>query len=176
MNGGMNAFRQHYLMVALIPVKDPELVMMVVETVPGYSVASKESPEKSRAAMDIMAQVVALQRVMKNLADMMSPKEKEETNYASLSSVEKDSPPAAEGPGSEDMIETLMPSLKGMSVRKSLRLLQSVGVSVEVVGTGRVVSQQPAAGTVLQSGMTVTLTLKQDQVEPENDKDAAVQQ
>jgi beta-lactam-binding protein with PASTA domain len=58
-----------------------------------------------------------------------------------------------------------MPDLSGMSLRKSIRILQGAGVSITVDGSGRVVSQEPAFGTPLLPDMTVRLTLKQDEVE-----------
>jgi cell division protein FtsI (penicillin-binding protein 3) len=43
-----------------------------------------------------------------------------------------------------------MPNLAGLSLREVLRAASQLGVSVEVVGTGRVVSQIPKPGSVFQ--------------------------
>ena len=113
-------------------------------------------------AMKIVGQITALQQVMKNLSDMMSPKEQENINYrlaTGEAEVEEQASSAAEA-------EMEMASFIGMSLRKCLRLLQSSNVEIEIEGTGRVVSQYPPAGTKLKPGTRVTLILKQDAIDP----------
>ena len=58
-----------------------------------------------------------------------------------------------------------MPNLVGMSLRKSLRILQNSGIEVKVNGTGRVVSHDPPAGAPLASGTRVVLNLERDIVD-----------
>ncbi len=55
-----------------------------------------------------------------------------------------------------------MPDLQGLSLRKSLRLLQQAEVSVTVKGTGRIIAQSPGAGKTLKRGAHCILTLKTD--------------
>jgi cell division protein FtsI (penicillin-binding protein 3) len=52
-----------------------------------------------------------------------------------------------------------MPDVKGMSLKLALQRIPSDGVRVDLEGKGKVVSQDPAPGTVLKKGMLVKLTL-----------------
>ena len=152
----------HYLGVILIPQKNPDLVLLVTSTGPGYQVAQRQELSPAGEAKKIIGPITALQQVMKNLSDMMSPKEQAEINYRlspeQIQAVEVD--PAGEA------IEIEMPSFVGMSLRKSLRLLQGSNVEIELKGSGRVVSQHPAPGTKLIPGTRVTLVLERDPVDP----------
>jgi cell division protein FtsI (penicillin-binding protein 3) len=153
----------HYLGLIMIPQKNPELVLLVTSTGPGYQVSQRRELSPAGEAMKIIGPIAALQQVMKNLSDMMSPKEKADTNFR-LSpeqvQVDEENTRAA-------LIEMDMPSFAGMSLRKSLRLLQGSNVEIEVKGTGRVVSQHPPEGTKLKPGTTVTLILERDPVDPD---------
>ena len=53
-----------------------------------------------------------------------------------------------------------MPDLTGLAKRQLLPLLQSEDLEVRFEGEGYVVSQDPPAGTLLSTGMTVTLKLE----------------
>ncbi len=55
----------------------------------------------------------------------------------------------------------VMPDLHGLSLRKGLRVLQTFGVKVTVVGSGRIVEQEPAAGAVFDGG-ECRLSLRSD--------------
>ena len=54
-----------------------------------------------------------------------------------------------------------MPDVKGYSLRKALQILQPYGLLIKVVGSGRVVEQQPAAGAEL-TGADCGLELRMD--------------
>jgi cell division protein FtsI (penicillin-binding protein 3) len=166
MNGGMSSFLRHDVFMALVPIRDPELVIMVVMSSPGYLTEPEGDSMLTNEALEIIAPVVALQRVMKNLADMMSPGDKEEMNFSSTpSSGSLDENLNTDGAGQQPRSDIKMPLLTDMSLRKSLRLLQSASVDVEVRGTGRVVDQEPAAGAPLDSVKRVILILERDQVD-----------
>ncbi len=152
----------HYLGLVMIPQKNPELVMLVTSTGPGYQVEQKEELSPAGAATKIIGQIAALQQVMKNLADMMSPKEQEDKNFRLMVG----DPQLEQSNKSEAVVETEMAAFVGMSLRKSLRLLQGANVEIEIKGSGRVVSQHPPAGTKLKPGTRVTLVLERDQVDP----------
>ena len=154
------SLHHHYLGIAMIPLNKPELVLMLTATGPGYQAGGSRQISLTGEALDMIAPIVALQRVMKNLSDMMSPQEQEEFNFRiPLGEKESGQEPVPQN------LQTEMVSLVGMSLRKCLRLLQSSNVEIEIRGTGRVVAQQPAAGSVLKPGDTVVLSLAQDQVD-----------
>ncbi|MEJ2057193.1 MAG: PASTA domain-containing protein, partial [Desulfofustis sp.] len=152
----------HYLGVVLIPQKDPDLVMLITSTGPGYTVEPKEEFSPAGSAAKIIGQMVALQQVMKNLSDMMSPTIQEDNNF----SLSPGSPPLTSAVQGAAAVETEMASLVGMSLRKSLRILQTSNVEIEIQGSGRVVAQHPPAGTRLKPGSRVTLVLERDPVDP----------
>ena len=152
----------HYLSMVAVPQDDPGLILLVTASGPGYQAGAAHQTSLSAEAFKIVGQIVALQQVMKNLTDMMSPREREEVNFR-LAPGESDalmSEPVVNGS------ETEMASLVGMSLRKCLRLLQSFDVEIEIQGTGRVVSQDPPAGTKLKPGARVFLVLEKDEVDP----------
>ena len=163
MNGGMDDFLRHYLSIALVPAHEPELVLMTVGTSPGFLVAPKTGGDPTGEAASLVAPVVALQRVMQNLADMMSPRDGAVTNYRSA--IGERLSPAVESIEqlSAAPQQMVMPELVGMSLRKSLRILQRAGVAITVEGTGRVVSHQPPTGSTVPVGATITLHLEPDQ-------------
>jgi hypothetical protein len=151
----------HYLGLILIPQVNPDLVMLITSTGPGYQVAQRQELSPAGEAKKIIAPIAALQQVMKNLSDMMSPKEQAEMNFR----LQREQQRVEDSPKVE-AIEMVMPSFEGMSLRRSLRLLQGSNVEIEVQGTGRVVSQDPPAGTKVLPGTRVTLILERDPVDP----------
>ncbi|MBE0585838.1 MAG: PASTA domain-containing protein [Desulfofustis sp.] len=166
MNGGMNSFQRHHVSLALVPVEQPELVVMVVGSDSGYLIEGKDADDPELDVQSLIAPVVALQRVMKNLADMMSPGDRTGINYRSVLDAEPSALELGAGSAAEQpRQQTVMPELVGMSLRKSLRILQGAGITVLVEGTGRVVDHQPAAGAALPPGAQVLLVLEQDRVD-----------
>jgi cell division protein FtsI (penicillin-binding protein 3) len=57
---------------------------------------------------------------------------------------------------------SLIPDLRGMSVRDALRTLTKLGLNARVQGTGMVVEQTPSPGTPLERGTTCSLILDRD--------------
>jgi hypothetical protein len=55
-----------------------------------------------------------------------------------------------------------MPSVKNLSIRKALQILQDYNLRIRVVGSGRVRSQHPAPGTLLNKVGDCTLELSLD--------------
>ncbi|MCB2215500.1 PASTA domain-containing protein [Desulfofustis glycolicus] len=176
MNGGMNSFQQHHLSLALVPAERPELVVLAVGSDPGYLTEKKDAADLDRNVLSLIAPVIALQRVMKNLADMMSPGDQAGINYRSVVGADSATAPVRDQASEEtelNRLEVVMPELDGMSLRKSLRILQAAGITVRVQGTGRVVDQRPEAGSPLSSGAQVLLMLEQDRVDADFKNDPA---
>ena len=57
---------------------------------------------------------------------------------------------------------TEVPDLKGMSYSSAKNLLSSKKLNINVVGNGQVISQDPIAGTEVNEGTVVTVTLQKD--------------
>ncbi len=53
-----------------------------------------------------------------------------------------------------------IPDVRGMGARDAVFLLENAGLHVLISGSGAVVSQTPAGGSILQKGQTVTIVLK----------------
>jgi cell division protein FtsI (penicillin-binding protein 3) len=162
---GMSSFRNHYVSIGLIPVKKPELVMLIVASYPGNVTEPEDWLMPGSEAMELISPIVALQRVMKNLADMMSPGNRKDMNFPTKSLEDPSTGQVGVGRREGAPKEVKMPELRGFSLRKSIRLLQHVDVSIEVLGTGRVVRQEPSPGSVLEPGTRVFLTLERDLVD-----------
>lgn len=56
--------------------------------------------------------------------------------------------------------EAAMPDVMGLSLRKGLRKIDSLNLKVSISGSGRIVSQEPAAGTPLADAGSCRLVLK----------------
>jgi len=102
--------------------------------------------------------IVTLQQVLTHLSDMMTAEEKEKMNFQSTQPSET-SPKAVET-HEEDKGLAKMPDLRGLSLRKSLRLLKATPLEIRVQGTGRVTAQSPPAGTVLTGVKECSITLQ----------------
>jgi len=164
-NQDKKAYTRHNLLMAAIPIKKPELMLMLVssERVNGPDKATFSFLETS--ASKLIAPIAALQKVMKNLADMMKPQERVETNFSISGEDDETSDTVTADESATEPIGIKMPQLKGMSLRKSLRLLQRAEVNVEVQGSGRVIRQKPEAGEMLKPQTSVILYLERDEVD-----------
>lgn len=63
-----------------------------------------------------------------------------------------------------DRISVQVPSLKGLTAVKAKNTLLNLNLNVKIVGSGKVVSQDPIAGTNLEEGSVITINL-QDELE-----------
>ncbi len=151
---------KNQIFFSLIPQEQPELMLFVFTQLSPFSppsVGTKSTFSLTKSVNKITTQVVAMQKVMSNLSDMMSAKEKEEMNFEMYGQTAKNVPPGefvkAEYTGA-------MPDLKGMSLRKSLRLLKDLKLEIQISGTGVVVEQSPVAGRMVRENSLCRLMLK----------------
>jgi cell division protein FtsI (penicillin-binding protein 3) len=151
---------KNQMFFSLIPQEQPELMLFVFTQPSPFSPSSVETKSTfslTKSVNKITTQVVAMQKVMSNLSDMMSAKEKQEMNFEMYGQEVKNVSPGefvkAEFTGS-------MPDLKGMSLRKSLRLLKDLRLEIQISGTGVVVDQTPVAGGMVRENSLCRLMLK----------------
>ena len=104
-----------------------------------------------------------MQQVAKSVADVVEPEFLGEGNYqleqgvnASMTDTRGKRPKAAPA-------LSIMPDLGGLSLRKSLRLLQGIKIKINIQGTGRVVSQKPHPGAPLRGIKECFLVLEKDE-------------
>ena len=64
--------------------------------------------------------------------------------------------------GASSGSEPLFPDLRGLGARDAVRMLARLGMTARVQGTGVVVEQEPAAGSLIERGSVATLTLDRD--------------
>ncbi len=160
-DGGEQQFRNK-LLLSLIPAQSPGLLLMISVTEPRLLPTEKEKASAQdivSTAKKMVVQLVAVQEVMKNLSDMMSVEEKEEVNYTLEGRSKK---PLALPTADQEKKLLLMPDLHGLSLRKSLRLLQNFDLEIRIKGTGRVISQDPPAGTVFEKSTRCILILARE--------------
>ncbi|MBW6520423.1 MAG: PASTA domain-containing protein [Desulfoarculaceae bacterium] len=150
------------MMFVLLPEDKPELILMVMVRQPYLepSVASaKNRLDLAGPAAKILPSMVALHQVHKNVSDMMRLSEKEEGNYQQEQEIKS----LVEQKTILKQHNHHMPDLSGLSLRRALRLLQDKKVKVRIQGSGRVVAQNPVAGTPLAGVKECLLILKKDE-------------
>jgi len=148
--------------LVMIPAEKPELILLLAarskELEPGVGSSSLCNTLDS-----VLPSMVALQQISHNVADVLEIEGGDERNFKAAEKKFAMQPEASLA-GMLDQQILLMPNLKGLSIRKSLRLLQRAGVSITVKGTGRIISQSPKAGKAIKKGEHCVLTLKTDKV------------
>ncbi len=144
--------------VGFVPSRRPALTIVVVIDSPrkrGYYAAAVAAPIFARVAeaslrhLGIPPTINPMPPVMVARASADSPVPQRVRMPAVLARVA--GPVTAHG---------LMPDLTGLSAREALRTLAELGLGVRLVGDGLVVEQEPAAGTRLDRGGSVTLRLE----------------
>lgn len=146
-------YLKNELYLSTLPAERSELVILL--TIQGGSRNIPMKPvekviDPMKAIGRVLPRVAVLQQVGKSIAGVAEPEQVENKNYpvgldklrdAVRKSLEDDLA-VEHDPGN-------MPALVGLSLRKSLRLLQNSPCEIRVFGTGRVVAQTPAAGASL---------------------------
>ena len=146
--------------MVVISAEKPEMVLLLVsreEEIGPRQSGHDDADLLGKDIASIIPPMIALQQVGRNLADMVEMRETEERNYEGR----RKNDSASSVTRADDTVEyaNVMPDLTGLSLRKGLRLLQRVDVTVEVIGSGRIVSQSPGAGKKLSRGEHVVITL-----------------
>lgn len=153
-------YSRNSMFMSLIPTDKPELMLFVFAQLPPFSPISAETKSRFVAAESVhkvMIPMVAMEKVMSNLADMMTAEEKKQMNFELQREVGKNS---TVGTVVKEDVYGTMPDLKGLSLRKSLRYLQDLRLEIQINGTGVVVDQKPAAGHRIKQGELCRLVLK----------------
>jgi len=161
------AHQSNELYYAAVPVELTELAVLVtiqggttrVQARSGATVADPGS-----ALAQVLPRIAVLQKVGKSIIGVAEPEEGQSGNYpVHLDKVREavrsslgESRGVQEDPGE-------MPELVGLSLRKSLRLLQQSPCRIRIFGTGRVVAQEPAAGTPLAGVKECTVRLQKQE-------------
>ncbi len=145
--------------VGFVPASRPALVILASLDTPqgaqnqGGDVAA---PLFSRVAQDALRTLAVppddLDRVLRAVA--VTPETLVPAAYRPAT-VRQPLPPLEDEPG-------IMPDLQGRSAREAAIAAARRGLVVELSGSGRVVEQSPAPGTVIESGHTCRLTLSRD--------------
>ena len=158
------------LLLVTIPAGGSDLVLLLlVEGKPqGAAPKSGVTPLiAERVVEERVERISILQQVAKSVADVVEAEAGADVNYQE----EKEQEQVARRSGGERVarpLVTVMPDLRGQSLRKGLRLLQGVQAKIVINGTGRIVSQKPSPGSSLSGVGEVALILeKPEMVTPE---------
>jgi cell division protein FtsI (penicillin-binding protein 3) len=109
-----------------------------------------------------------LQQIANSVADVVEPEIGEVDNYQGKNRLASQLSGRVKTIEKEQAPPGVMPDLKGLSLRKSLRLLQGLSIELHIQGTGRVIDQKPRPGTSFKGITECILILeKQENIAPE---------
>ncbi len=159
------------VLFAAVPLRDAELTILMtiqedgVRTSPGTG--GSMSPPAEMLSL-VLPRIAVLEQVGRGLQQVAELEEQESGNFpASLDSI-RDALQASMMSGSRQLSKSgVMPDMVGLSLRKSLRLLQEANCTIRIYGTGHVVSQEPKPGTRLNRDDECVLKLRQEDVSVE---------
>ena len=155
-------FQVNDMLFVTIPAGGSDMAMLV------YAVHDPEQPSPRNATLkrtieeiveEKVERISILQQVAKSVADVVEPELSDGNNYQGT---RKTSASRNVRNTKEKDLQTqaIMPDLQGLSLRKSLRLLQGIHLKISIQGTGKVVSQRPLPGKPLQGVSECTLVLE----------------
>lgn len=174
-NGKSSAqYFSHKILFSYFPEDKSDLIFMVVVREPLYNL-SKTDGMKWDSLMkgldNIASSVIALQEVVTFNRDMMELSEREEVNFQLVHLEESEEKQKQVTTRIRiNTGELNMPDLIGLSLRKSLRLLEKRNVTVKINGFGRVVEQKPEPGSSLEDNEECVLFLQSDYIFSLSDK------
>lgn len=171
-HGGHHRFLVNDLLFINIPAGSSDLNMLIVVQRPSLGVNGENvSPEKKsieQLVEEKAERISVLQQISKSVADVVEPEVGDENNYQGENPL---SPKLSSNIKEIENIKPaseIMPDLRGLSLRKSLRLLQGINVELKIQGTGKVIDQKPQPGTSLKGLDECMLILaKQEDIAPE---------
>ncbi|MBW1634832.1 MAG: PASTA domain-containing protein [Deltaproteobacteria bacterium] len=155
------------MLFALIPADISPLAMLVVVEGPaGLPQSDKKKQKQSliKRVDQVVDRISVLQQVAKNVADVVEIEIQGAINYPSEKSDATVTPHVQQSENRIGIAGGVMPDLKGLSLRRSLQLLQNNNVKIRFQGTGRVVSQTPSAGTSMK-GLTECILILENEEE-----------
>lgn len=169
-DNGQRHFLVNDLLFVTIPAGTNDLNMLVVIQRPPQGVLQEKSEGEGSVEKIIEEKAVrisVLQQIAKSVADVVEPEIGDEDNYQ-VKTVSAESSGKTKTDARENTTLGTMPDLKGLSLRKSLRLLQGINLELNIQGTGEVVDQKPSPGTSLKGIKECVLILnKQVIVNPD---------
>lgn len=141
------------LTLARIPSGTGDLVMLVLvqKDVDQVERKTKNEGKTVQSIIDAkVARISIMHQVAITVADVVEPELPSGNNYQGELKLLPGKTKSVSKKGTSGSFTTVMPDLIGLSLRKSLRLLQGVPVDLKIEGTGRVVDQRPLAGASLK--------------------------
>jgi len=162
---------RYHLQLTVVPSLHPELVLLVVVETPAIVVRANnaEDPNLAKAVDSVVERIAVLQQVGMTVSDVVSPGERQKVNYtAAIDDAGRDRTIRVSSLSEEDKVFP-MPDLKGMSLRKALRILGRADVGIRIVGTGKVTGQEPKPGELLaKKGECVLVLQKEEAIQLKN--------
>lgn len=159
--GGENLFTLCDFTFVTIPADDHELNMLVVVQRDPATVEPKSSNRlRIEEILDERVdRISVLQQISATVADVVEPEQIQSGNFPVRIVRKADHKPDKDKPEMVSIAGS-MPDVVGLSLRKSLRLLEGAPIIINIEGTGRVLKQEPAPGTPLKEDMVCLLTLE----------------
>lgn len=138
--------------VGLVPANDPKYVIYVAIDEP------QEAYYGSEVAAPIFGKLAALSVRRAGLQPTLIS---QENVLKKVASTDRAQSLVREYSAMEDVQQSVIPSVDGLTLREALKLLKSHGIDVEFNGKGRVAQMNPPAGFPLSKSQKVFLTLKE---------------
>ncbi|PID75481.1 MAG: hypothetical protein CSA20_05765 [Deltaproteobacteria bacterium] len=156
--GGSRLLENDLTFVA-IPALGQDLSMLIlVQRRPDMACfKAQRTPSVVQLVDEKAMKISALYQVFPAIADVMQPESAPDENYRKKQNMP--APVKNEETANRLVKRRIMPDLRGLSLRKSLRLLDKAPVSVRIEGSGVVLRQEPPPGTPLVPDMECRLLL-----------------
>ena len=155
------------VMLGALPGKDPKLTMIAVLTYPDRSASNHpDLLETFGKSLSFLSPGEEMIQKMLQVANIEPPQPAPgfwDSERTFLAGKTAGAPPGPDGretlPGD---IASTMPDVTGKSLRAGLQILQHLNLDIKLVGTGRIYSQHPAAGTRLTDITECTLKMQRE--------------
>ena len=163
-NKGLTDYRIQEVLCIAVPRKIPKvLLIMAVDYGTLYPLSARNVHKKEHTA-DLISFAHRLLPVLQGAGTYemtaKTPRKKNEENYRRfLISTRLELPPLKKN---TVPVDTIMPEVTGLSLRKALQQLTPYHLSIKIQGSGRIVDQNPVAGTSLAGIDLCRLTLKSE--------------
>jgi cell division protein FtsI (penicillin-binding protein 3) len=168
--GARQQFFINDLLFVNIPAGSNDLNMLVVVQRPPQEVSRNDNKKKKTLEQIVeekVERISVLQQIARSVADVFEIEVGDEGNYQGKSELATEISSGTKALRVKKTIPGLMPDLRGLSLRKSLRLLQGITLNINIQGTGRVLDQKPRPGSSLKGLIECVLILeKQEDIAP----------